>query len=50
MEKWAQKRATIEKEAREIREALGLDDSRRIFDEMMGDPIKTLEELMSVDA
>lgn len=50
MEKWAQKRAEIEQEAKEIREALGLDDTRKIFDEMMGNPIKMLEELFGENA
>lgn len=46
-DKWADKRAKIEEEAKEIREALGLDDNRKIFDEMMGNPIAQLEELFN---
>ena len=47
MNKWADKRAEIEREAKEIREALGLDDTKKIFDEMMGNPIAQLEELFN---
>lgn len=43
-EKWAEKRAEIEREAKEIADALK-NENAVVFDEMMGDPIKELEEL-----
>lgn len=42
-EKWADRRTQIEKEAREIQEAIRTDENKKIFDEMMGNPIKQLE-------
>jgi len=44
MEKWADKRAQIEKEAKEIADALR-NENAKVFDEMMGDPISALEEI-----
>ena len=47
MNKWADKRAEIEQEAKEIREALKIEDHTKVFDEMMGEPIKVLEDLFN---
>lgn len=47
MQKWFQKRAEIEIEAKEIANALKIDEKMKIFDEMMGEPIKQLEELIN---
>lgn len=47
MEKWADKRAEIAKEAKEIADALK-NENAKIFDDMMGDPIKTLEEIFKI--
>lgn len=47
MQKWAEKRAQIEKEAKEIAEALR-NENAKVFDEMMGDPIAVLEEIFSI--
>jgi len=47
MEKWADKRAEIEKEAKEIADALR-NENAKVFDEMMGCPIQILEELFDM--
>lgn len=44
-EKWADKREQIEKEAKEIQEAIRTDENKKIFDEMMGHPLEQLEEI-----
>lgn len=43
-EKWAEKRAEIEREAKEIADALK-NENAIIFDDMMGNPIEELERL-----
>lgn len=44
-EKWRDKREQIEEEAKEIQEALR-NENAKIFDDMMGNPIEKLEEIM----
>lgn len=46
-EKWAERRAEIEKEAEEIKIIVKTDEYIKIFDEMMGKPIEQLEELVN---
>lgn len=46
MQKWASKRAEIEREAKEIAEALS-NEYKEIFNEQMGDPISQLEEIFN---
>lgn len=46
MQKWAEKRAEIEKEADDIKIIIKNDESKKIFDEMMGEPMKALEEIL----
>jgi hypothetical protein len=45
MQKWADKRAEIEQEAKEIQEAIRTDEDTQVFDDMMGNPMEQLEEL-----
>lgn len=45
MSKWAEKRAEIEREAKEIADALK-NENAVVFDEMMGEPMKALEEIL----
>lgn len=47
MEKWANKRAEIEKEAKEIADAIMIEDNTKVFDEMMGSPVQVLEDLFN---
>ena len=47
-EKWAEKRAEIEREAKEIADALK-NENVIIFDNMMGNPIEELENLFRCD-
>ena len=47
-EKWAEKRAEIEREAKEIADALK-NENAIIFDHMMGNPIEELEDLFRCD-
>ena len=44
-EKWASKRAEIEKESEEIKAIIKSDENAKIFDDMMGNPLQTLEEI-----
>lgn len=44
-QKWADKRAEIEREAKEIQAAIRTDENKKIFDDMMGNPIEALEEI-----
>ena len=46
MNKRADKRAEIEREAKEISEALS-NEYKEIFNEQMGDPIQQLEEIFN---
>lgn len=46
MKKWAEKRAEIEKEADDIKIIIKHDESKKIFDEMLGEPMKALEEIL----
>lgn len=46
MQKWAEKRAEIEKEAEELKQIIKHDESKKVFDEMMGNPMETLEEIL----
>lgn len=46
-EKWADKRSEIAKESEEIKNIIKSDENTKIFDEMMGNPIQTLEELFN---
>lgn len=43
-EKWANKRAEIQKESEEIKNIIKAEDTT-IFDELMGHPLQMLEEL-----
>lgn len=45
-EKWRDKREQIEKEADDIKIIIKNDESKKIFDEMMGEPMKALEEIL----
>lgn len=47
IEKWSQKRAEIEAEAKEITLAFQ-NENKTIFDEMMGNPIEELEEIFKL--
>lgn len=47
MQKWAIKRAEIEKEAEVIKNIIKADESKKVFDEMMGNPIEQLEEILN---
>lgn len=46
MQKWAEKRAEIEKEADDIKIIIKHDESQKIFDEMLGHPMQELEEIL----
>ena len=43
-EKWADKRAELEREAKEIADALR-NENAKIFDQIMGNPVEALEEI-----
>lgn len=45
MQKWANKRAEIEKEAEEPKAIIKNDENAKIFDDMMGNPLEQLEEI-----
>lgn len=45
-EKWASKRTEIQKESEELKNIIKTEDTT-IFDDMMGNPIETLEELFN---
>ena len=45
-EKWRDKREQIEKEADDIKIIIKHDESQKIFDEMLGEPMKALEEII----
>lgn len=47
MEKWAIKRAEIEREAEVIRNIIKDDESKKVFDDMMGNPVQVLEDLFN---
>ena len=44
-EKWSAKREELEKESEEIKNIIKTNENTRIFDEMMGNPMETLEEI-----
>lgn len=46
MTKWADKRAQIEQEAEELKQIIKADESKKVFDDMMGNPMETLEEIL----
>lgn len=45
-EKWRDKREQIEKEADDIKIIIKHDESKKIFDEMLGHPMQELEEIL----
>lgn len=45
MNKWADRRAQIEQEAEELKQIIKHDESKKVFDEMMDNPLETLEEI-----
>ncbi len=47
MSKWAEKRAQIEKEAKEIADAIR-NESAKVFDDMFDSPLETLEEIFKI--
>lgn len=45
MQKWANKRAEIEKESEELKAIIKTEENTKVFDDMMGNPMETLEEI-----
>lgn len=45
IEKWATKRAEIEKESEELKQIIKNDENTEIFDEMMGNPLEEFDQL-----